>query len=135
MRKWLIKYNLKWKTIADLGSWSWKVLRFFEKEFWMLATWYEIDFSNVLYSRFLNFIFKSKSKVVKWNYLKKDLSEYDVLYIYLFNILMPDVQKKLWKNCKTGTLIISNTFKIPNKIPIEILFDENGKEEVYIYKI
>jgi len=135
LRKWLWKYNLKWKTIADLWSGSWKVLRFFEKEFWMISTWYEIDFSNVLYSKFLNFIFKSKSKVIKWNYLKKDLSKYDVFYIYWFKVIMPGIEKKLWWNCKKGTLIISNAFKMPTKQPLDILVDKNWKEEVYIYKI
>jgi len=32
MTKHLWKYNLKWKTITDFWSWTWKALRYFEKK-------------------------------------------------------------------------------------------------------
>jgi len=135
MKKWLWKYNLKWKSIADLWSGRWKTLRFFEKEFKMKTTWFEIDLSNVLVAKFFNKIFWYKAKIIRWNYLKKDLSKFDVIYVYLFPILMENIETKLWKNCKEWTLIISNAFKFKKHSPIEILLDENKKEEVYIYKI
>ena len=135
MKKHLWKYDLSWKKLADLWSWTWKVLRFFEKEFAMKTTWYEIDFFNILVSRFLNSLLWYKSLTIKWDYLKTDLSGFDVVYVYGFTILMPGIEKKLWKNCKKDTLIISNAFKLPNKEPIEVLLDDKLKEEVYIYKI
>lgn len=135
MRDKLWKYNLKWKSLVDLWSWTWKVLRFFEKEFSMKATWYEIDFSNALISRILNKIFWYNGNVIVGNYLKKDLSSYDVIYVYWFTVLMPWIEKKVWGNCKEWTLVFTNAFKMPNKKPIEILLDKKWKKEVYIYEI
>ena len=135
MKKWLWKYNLKWKKLADLWSGSWKSLRFFESEFEMKTTWYEIDFSNVIISKFLNYIFWCNGEIIKWNYLKKDLSDFDVIYIYWFTVLMLWIEKKIWKDCKKWTLLISNAFKMPNKEPNEVLLDDKWREEVYIYEI
>jgi len=135
MRKNLWKYNLKWKKIVDLWSWTWKVLRFFEKEYEMFATWYEIDRWNVVMAKMYNYIFGSKSRVIKWNYLKKDLSQFDVIYVYLFPILINDIQDKLWKDCKKWTLIISNAFKFSGLEPLEVFYDEKWVEEMFIYEI
>ncbi len=135
MKKYLWKYNLKWKKLVDLWSWSWKVLRFFEKQFWMKTTGYEIDFSNVLIAKIINLFTWSKSKIIRWNYLKADLSSFDVVYVYWFTVLMPWIEKKLWENCKKWTLVISNAFRMPNKKPIDILCNNEWKEEVFVYRI
>jgi len=135
MKKYLKKYNLAWKSLVDLWSWSWKVLRFFEKQFWMKTTWYEIDFSNVIIAKIINLLVWSKAKVIKWNYLKADLSKFDVVYVYWFTVLMPGIEKKLWENCKEWTLVIANAFKMPNKKTVEVLVNEKWKEEVFVYEI
>jgi|SaaInlV_110m_DNA_1040235.scaffolds.fasta_scaffold04232_3 hypothetical protein len=135
MKKWLWKYKLSWKNLVDLWSGSWKALRFFEKEFWTKSTWYEIDFSNVIISKIIWYILWNKSKIIKWDYLKADLSDYDIVYVYWFTVLMPWIEKKLWNNCKKWTLVISNAFKMPNKKAINILLNNSWKEEIYIYKI
>ena len=135
MKTYLSKYKLKWKTIIDLWSWTWKTLRFFEKEFSMKTIWYEIDLWNVIISKILNKLFWYHAKIFKKNYLKAKLKKTDFIYIYLFPVLMKDVENKIWSETKPWTIIFSNAFKIEKHIPIEILKDENGKEEIYIYKI
>lgn len=135
MKKGLVKYKINWKKLVDLWSWTWKSLRFFEREFKMKTTWYEIDYSNVIISKVLNFFYKNYSIISKWNYLKKDLSWFDIVYLYWFPKLMNGIEKKLRKNCKKWTIIISNAFYFSNHEPIEILLNEKGEKEVYIYKI
>lgn len=134
MRKWLVKYNLEWKNFIDMWSWIWKIIRFFENEFKCKTTWYEIDASNVMIARFLNLLFKNKRKVIKKNYFESDLSKYDVIYIYLFPSLIEKIEEKINKEVKKWTLVISNAFKLKNKKPKEILYNDKWKEEVYIYK-
>jgi len=82
------KYISIWNKVADLWSGTWKIVRLLEKDFWAKVTWYEIDLSNVLISKIVNTFKKYDAKIVKWNYLKTDLKNYDVLYIYLFPCLM-----------------------------------------------
>jgi hypothetical protein len=45
-------------------------------------------------------MFSSKSKVLNKNYLKADLSEFNFVYLYLFPILMEQIEEKIWSNCK-----------------------------------
>ena len=134
LRKWLKKYNLNWKKILDLWSWIWKAIRFFEKEFNMKSTWCEIDLSNTLIAGFFNKIFSSKSKVIKWNYFKVDLQEYEFIYVYLFPELMEKVEEKIWSDSKKWTIIFVNAFKFNKHKPIDIFY-KNGKEKIFVYKI
>ena len=85
LKKNLWKYNLKGKKIADLWSWIWKVIRFFEKEFGVEAIWFEIDSSNALIARVINKIFWSKTKIINWSYFEADLKQYDFIYFCLYN--------------------------------------------------
>lgn len=127
-------YDLNWKKIVDLWSGIWKMTRLFESEYKMKSTWYEIDFSNVLISKILNNIFKFKWRNIRWNYLKKDLSEFDFVYIYLFPVLMEKVEKKIWSNCKKWTIIFVNAFKFQNHEPIKI-YKKNWKDKIFVYEV
>ena len=130
----LWKYNLEWKKIVDMGSGIWKIIRFLEKNFWLKVTGYEIDFSNVIIAKVLNKIFGSKAKVIRWNYFKADLGEYDFIYIYLYPCLMEKVEEKIWKDAKKWTIVFVNAFKFWNHKPIDIFY-KNWKEKIFIYKV
>ena len=135
MKKYLWKYNIKWKKIIDLWSWSWKTLRFFEREFSMKIIWYEVDFWNFLISKIFNKLLWYNAKIYKKNYLKTKIEKSDFIYLYLFWVLMKDVEIKIWKEAEPWTIVISNAFKLVKHKPIDILFDKNWKEEVYIYEV
>lgn len=131
----LSKYNLEWKKIIDLWSWTWKVLRFFEKKFKMRVTWYEIDLWNIIISKIYNKIFWCNAEIINKNYFEEDLTKYDFIYVYLFPKLMDKIEEKIWKEAKKWTIIFSNAFRFANNKPIEILKNEKKEEEIYIYKI
>ena len=128
------KYNLNWKKIADLGSGTWKMLRFFEKNYNMSATWFEIDLSNVLISSFISKFFKLKNKSIKKNYVDASLKEFDFIYIYLFPCLMWDLEKKLFSKCSHGTVIFVNAFKLKNITPDKVYY-KDWKEKLFVYEI
>ncbi len=130
----LWKYDLKGKKMADLWSWIWKIIRFFEKEFGAEVTWYEIDASNVLIAKIINKIFSSKTKVIKWNYFEADLKQYDFIYVYLFPCLMEKVEEKIFSDSKKWTYVFVNAFKFKNHKPIEIFY-KKGKEKIFVYKV
>jgi len=135
MKKWLKKYNLEWKKIADLWSWTWKVLRFFEKEFNMKTTWYEIDLANILIAKVVNKIYWLNSIFYKKDYLKADLKKYDIIYIYLFPELIEKIENKIWNECNKWTIVISNAFKFKKHKPINVLKNKKWEEEVFLYKV
>ena len=134
MRKWLTKYNLKWKCLIDMWSWTGKMLRFFEREFGCNTTGYEIDLANSLIARILNIIFKLNSTIIRWNYFNSNLADFDIVYIYLYPELVAKIEEKLEKEAKPWTIVIANAFKLIKAIPKEIIYDEKWKEEVYIYE-
>lgn len=135
MRAWLKKYNLAGKCLIDMWSGTGKMLRFFEKEFGCKTTWYEIDLANSLIARILNKIFKTNCEIIRWNYFKSNLNDFDIIYIYLYPELVAKIEEKIEKEAKSGTIVIANAFKLLKAKPTEILYnDKNGKEEVYIYK-
>lgn len=135
MRAWLQKYNLAWKKLIDMWSWSWKILRFFEKEFGCFTTWYEVDLKNVLTAKFLAYIFSSKSLTIKQNYFNANLWDYEIIYIYLYPELVAQIEEKINKEAKKGTIVIANAFKLTKATPKEILYSNKWKEEVYIYEV
>lgn len=135
MKTWLDKYNLYWKKILDLGSWTWKSLRFFEKYFKAKPTWYEIDLSNYLISLILNKIYWLNADIKKWDFMKANLEEFDFIYIYLFPELMEKLKPLIFSKSKKWTIIFSNAFKFNDITPIEILLWKNWKEEVFVYEV
>jgi len=128
------KYNLNWKKICDLWSWTWKMIRLFEREYKMQPTWFEIDFSNVIISKILNKLFSLNTRTYKKNYLKTDLSNFDFIYVYLFPVLMKKLEKKIWFNCKPWTIIFVNAFKFEGHEPIEV-FQKNWKDKIFVYEV
>lgn len=49
------------------------------------------------------------------NALKEDVSKADRVFLYLFPSVMADLAKKFDRELRPGTIVISNTFKIPGK--------------------
>ena len=135
MRKWLKKYNLAWKKLIDMWSWTGKMLRFFEKEFACITTWYEIDLANSIIARILNKVFKTNCEVIRWNYFTSNLANFDIIYIYLYPELVAKIEEKIEKEARKGTIVIANAFKLIKAEPIEIIYDDKWKEEVYIYEV
>jgi len=128
------EYNLNWKKIVDLGSWTWKMLRFFEKNYKMQVFWFEIDYSNVLISNIIKKILWYKYISKRQNYFKTDLSKYDFVYIYLFPVLMQKVEDKIWNSSKPWTIIFVNAFKFEKHKPIKV-FKKNWKDKIFVYEV
>ena len=120
----------KWKTIVDLGCGDGKALRFFEKEFWLNWTWYDINSFAILYWKLVNKLTKSQTKLYKQDFTKlKNLKDYNYIYIYLFPEFMEKIEDWIFKNKWKNTIIISNSFKFAKHKPFQVV-----KEKIYLYK-
>lgn len=76
---------------------------------------------------------KSKIKIINENFLKTDLKDADIIYLYLIPDVMQKLSKKLKNECKNNTLIISFRFSVPN-IKLEKMINF-GNNKFYFYKI
>jgi len=127
--KMLKKLNLeKWKTIIDLWCGDGKVLRFLEKEFWLVWYGYDLNSFAINYWKILNKIKKSKVKLFKWDFTKQDISNYDYIFMYLMPSSMKELEKWIFENKKQDAIVIVNTFPFPNKKPFKII------DKIYLYK-
>ncbi|OKY77816.1 MAG: Protein lysine SAM-dependent methyltransferase [Candidatus Methanohalarchaeum thermophilum] len=71
-------------------------------------------------------------KVIFGNYLNLDLSDADLVFVYLSEKANKQLEKKLSNELK-GAQIISYTYKFPNLKEEKIL--KEGKRNIYIYTI
>jgi SAM-dependent methyltransferase len=77
---------------------------------------------------------KVKAKILFKNFFKQDLSEADIIYIFLTPPVMPKMRSKLVANLKKGTRIISYAFAVPDLVLIK-KDTAPGRPNIYLYKI
>ena len=100
--------------VVDVGSGDGRVL-FASARAGADATGYEINPFLVWFTNVRSF-FTGTSKHVRavWKDLwKTDLSNADVIFVYLIPWRMADLEAKLKKEAKKGTVVISNSFMFP----------------------
>jgi len=123
-------------TLIDLWCGDGKALRFFIKEFKMKhATGYDIN-------RFAIFLWKILNKrekiwnitLIKSDFSKANLKDYDYIYIYLRAEQMEKIENRVFENKKEDAIIISNTFKFKNHTPFKIIKNKQGFDAVMLYQ-
>lgn len=119
----------KWKKIVDLWCWNWKVLRFFENYFNLIWTWYDINLFAILYWKIINKIKKSDIKLIKADFLKQEIKQYDYIYLYLFPNFLEKIEDRIFENKNKDAIIISTAFKFKKNKPFKII-----NEKIYLYK-
>ncbi len=115
--------------IVDLGSGDGAIVFELAKQGY-LVDGYELNPFLIYFSNFLKKFFKFNQRInfYKKDFLKADLSQYDVFIAYLLPHLMEILEKKLDKEAKKGAILISNSFTLKNKKPIKII------DNIYIYQ-
>ena len=125
----------KWSTIVDLGCGDGKVLRFFDKEFWLLGTWYDLNPFVILYGIFFNRLFWHRNiTLIRSDFNKAHLHRYDYIYIYLWPSQLVSMENRIFEGIWIHTIIISNSFTFVKHTPFEIIHDTHNKKVIYLYK-
>jgi len=122
----------KGKKIYDLGSGDGKLL-FLAANEGADATGFEINPFLVLLTFFKSLRSPYKKHIhCQWkNFWTAPFSDADVVFVYLLPWRMETLEKKLMKECKKETRIISNSFIFPHLKKIQA--DE--KNHVYVFRI
>ena len=122
----------KGTRVYDLGSGDGRLLFLAAKQ-GALATGFEINPYLVLFTAIKAFLGHYRGSVrVSWrNLWKAPISNADVVFVYLLPWRMEELARKLKKELKPGTLVISNSFIFPQwKV---IAKDETN--HIYAFKI
>ena len=97
----------KGQLVYDLGSGDGRLLKLAASE-GAKAVGFEINPFLVLYSAM-------RGAPARWkNFWKQDLSEADVVFVYLLPWQMTKLGDKIKRECRLGTLIVSNSFIFPD---------------------
>lgn len=94
----------------------------------------EYSFLPYLIGQIQNSFIGCKLKIIKKNFLKADLSQADVIYCYLNETTMKALEGKFRNECKSGTIVISYLFSLPNMKSEKELAVRNEKDKVYFYR-
>lgn len=97
----------------------------------------ELSWTRVIYSRFWIFLLRlqKNAKIIHKNFFDINLSDADVVCLFLLQETNEKIQNKLKKELKKGTRVVSVAFTFPNWEPEAI--DLNGPiyGPIYLYTI
>jgi ribosomal protein L11 methylase PrmA len=110
----------KGKRILDMGSGDGKLVILLAKEGFKIDG---IELNPLLVLRSRKAIRKAgveKNARIYWgNFWSFDTSDYDMVVLYVIKHIMPSLEKKLERELKPGSHIISNFFVFPKLKPVE----------------
>ncbi len=120
----------KGERVVDLGSGSGTVVIEFARR-GAIADGYEINPLLVWYSRWRikKLGLQKNAKIYRKNFFDVDLKKYNVVALFQVFFVMPMIAKKLKRELKKGSRIVSNTWKFPDWKPIK------KDNSVYLYKV
>ena len=125
----LAEIKSKNQKMCDLGSGNGKLVIEFAKR-GIESHGFEINPLLVWLSRrrIKHLRLQNKAFIHCTNFLNADLSKFNIITSFQISYIMPELEKKLKKESKKGTKIISNTWKFPNWKPKRII------GHVYLYE-
>ena len=81
-------------------------------------------------------ISKLRGADIEWRWgamQKQDLRDADVIFVYLCNDLMQQLEQKFASEFTLGTRVISHAFQLPHVKPIDVVEVKRGKR-LYVYE-
>ncbi len=116
----------------DLGSGTGRVLNIAKKDFEAEAAGIEYSLFWFLFSKINLFVRGTEADVHRNSFLKQDISDGDVLYMYGSKSLMKKLEKRLEKE-KISVKVVSYCFSFPNLKPQKKIKSPKGKQ-IFIYQ-
>lgn len=122
----------------DLGAGDSRVILKAVQEYKINAVGIEIQPVLVLISKIKALYkgIKSEKLKIKWaDFMKEDLKSADIIFFYLMPKAMPNLKKKLDKELKKGTRVISYIFPVSGWKEKKMVKSSHTKYPIYLYKI
>lgn len=86
----------------------------------------------------LRIFFSRQNVAVHWgDIFKQDLSDADVVYLYLFPKVMDQLLVKFQNELKPGTRLVSHAFKLKDREPIKVIDSpsfNNKSKQLFLYE-
>ena len=117
--------------LVDLGCGDGRLLRSFYRAYGIRGVGYEINPWAYLLARIKNFLARAPVEVRREDFFAVDLSQFDLIFCYLFPDVLKRLGPKLFREARPGTIIISANFPIPCLKPYLVLKEE---DPIYFYR-
>jgi len=127
----------KGMTVYDLGCGDGRLLIKAEKKYGIKGIGYDNAPLAYISAQINKWINNSKIEIHAKNFFKVSLKDADAIYLYLTPEVQKKLSKKILKECKPGTLIISNTFHLPGVEPLKTIpkNKKNRTKTIHFYKL
>lgn len=107
----LSRLNLnKGQTFLELGSGDGRVIHLASKKYQVSATGVDINPILIWYSRIVAKIKKIKANFICQNIFKTDLTQADIIFLFMMPDVLVKLKPKLKKETKKGVRIVSHGF-------------------------
>ncbi len=127
------------ELVFDLGCGDGRIVITAARDFNAYAACVEIrrDLYEQTLRRVRELGLEGKIKVVHGNFFEVDLSDADVVTMYLLTSVNEKLRPKLERELRPGTRVVSHDFEIPGWRPIivEDLYEEWRSHKIYLYRI
>ncbi|HLD07709.1 MAG TPA: methyltransferase [Candidatus Peribacterales bacterium] len=141
------KANIKGNEIVyDLGCGDARLLIAAKKKYPNIrAIGYELPLGVWLLAKLRVVFSKQDISIRLGNFLKANLSDADIVFLYLVPEVMKKLTEKMERELRKGTRVVSHGFELPGKTPLSVercplpswhFFRPKGKEgpRVYVYE-
>jgi SAM-dependent methyltransferase len=121
------------EVVYDLGSGDGRVLFIATREFGARAVGIELDPLRYLWTqvRITLLGLQGQVRVIRGNFFTQDISEADVVTVYLLPKTNIRLRRKLWDELHPGARIVSSVFIFPGIAPAHI----DKEAHLYLYKV
>ncbi|OYT26963.1 MAG: RNA methyltransferase [Thermoprotei archaeon ex4572_64] len=129
----------KGEIVYDLGCGDGRVLIIAAREFGARAVGIEIrkDLYEQCLRRIRDLGLEDRIEVLHGSFFDYDISDADVVTLYLLTSVNERLRPKLERELKPGTRVVSHDFEVPGWKPIiiEDLYEEWRSHKIYLYRI
>jgi SAM-dependent methyltransferase len=135
----LMKKKLKlpdWASVIDLGCGDGGVLRFMSDHYHLsILDGVDNNLTAVWRWKFFNYLFNKKNINLHYGDIQDtDISQYDIVYLFLLSKHLDNLQSRLQKNMKSDAIIVCNTFEFSDRIPYQVLRSSQTGSVIRLYK-
>ncbi len=127
------------EVLYDLGSGDGRIVIMAAKEFGAYA--YGIEIRKDLYEQSMAKIrdlgLDGRARIINTNFFDADISDADVVTMYLLTSVNERLRPKLEKELRPGTRVVSHDFEVSGWRPVivEEVYEEWRSHKIYLYKI
>lgn len=124
------------ETVYDLGCGDGRLLIEARRKAKINAVGFEIAPLVYLLAWVTKLLARSPISLKFQNLFKTNLRQADVIFCYLLPEAMVKISRKIKKECRKGTRIISHTFQLPGFDPIKIIKKnrQTNMPTIYVYQ-